>query len=352
MRILATLVFCAAATIAAPPQPFIESAEYPWSGRPAHLWERDLVLLKSAGFTHVSFSAGKDVDEIAPLIRIVRSLNLEADLEGAIPPPLASLSRAHGGPLTDSPGAAGVVRVSALSADGLHRATNAFLPPGRPILWTDIFDTLAGSTFHAGAVSFNGVERAASLALHRHALLTRYWGHLASALKPVTGAATVVPAPAITLRQYSASGASFVLATNTARMPWSGDIRAAYAFAKRFIALPSVEVAPQDSLQLPVNIPLSEGPLCRGCTGFATADHLIYATSELTGMEYENGILALEFYAPTPGEALLQLHREPQGPLVAGGKLAQFTWDDAAKAAVDDAMVTVFKQLAVPQKKQ
>lgn len=28
------------------------------------------------------------------------------------------------------------------------------------------------------------------------------------------------------------------------------------------------------------------------------------------------------------------------------------TWDDAAKAAIDDAMQTVFKQLAVPQKKQ
>lgn len=30
----------------------------------------------------------------------------------------------------------------------------------------------------------------------------------------------------------------------------------------------------------------------------------------------------------------------------------EFTWDEAAKAAVDDAMLTVFKQLAVPAKKQ
>lgn len=30
----------------------------------------------------------------------------------------------------------------------------------------------------------------------------------------------------------------------------------------------------------------------------------------------------------------------------------EFTWDEAAKAAVDDAMLTVFKQLAVPPKKQ
>jgi hypothetical protein len=30
----------------------------------------------------------------------------------------------------------------------------------------------------------------------------------------------------------------------------------------------------------------------------------------------------------------------------------EFTWDEAAKAAVDDAMLTVFKQLAIPPKKQ
>jgi hypothetical protein len=30
----------------------------------------------------------------------------------------------------------------------------------------------------------------------------------------------------------------------------------------------------------------------------------------------------------------------------------EFTWDEASKAAVDDAMQTVFKQLAIPQKKQ
>jgi hypothetical protein len=57
-------------------------------------------------------------------------------------------------------------------------------------------------------------------------------------------------------------------------------------------------------------------------------DHLAYATAELTAMEYENGILAMEFYAPFAGEAVLQMSRQPTGPLVAGGKLLPFDWDD------------------------
>jgi hypothetical protein len=45
-------------------------------------------------------------------------------------------------------------------------------------------------------------------------------------------------------------------------------------------------------------------------------------------MEYENGILAMEFAAPSEGEVVLQLSQEPTGPLVAGGKPSKFDWDD------------------------
>ena len=62
---------------------------------------------------------------------------------------------------------------------------------------------------------------------------------------------------------------------------------------------------------------------------FANVDHLVYATAELTAMEYENGILAMEFFAPSGGEAILQLSREPlSGPFVAGGRPLPFDWDD------------------------
>ena len=45
-------------------------------------------------------------------------------------------------------------------------------------------------------------------------------------------------------------------------------------------------------------------------------------------MEYENGILAMEFAAPAPGEAMLQLDREPVGPYLAAGNPSDFDWDE------------------------
>ncbi|HXJ38047.1 MAG TPA: hypothetical protein VNH18_02145, partial [Bryobacteraceae bacterium] len=258
-------------------------------------------------------------------------LDLEADLQGPIPRDLEPLTRAHGGPLTEPlPGSP--ARVSALAPDALSRATNLFLSGAPGLVWTDVEDTLNGSTFRAGAVSFTGAERRAAVTLRRAAQLSRYWGHLASTLRPVAGAQPKLPAPAITVRQLAtASGVSFATVTNIARTPWTGELKLAYPAVKRFLALPSVTVPAQDSLRLPVGVPLMAGPLCHDCTAFATPDHLIYATAELTAMEYENGILAMEFYAPTAGEVLLQLSREPAGPLVAGGLPAPFKWDDSAK---------------------
>jgi len=54
---------------------------------------------------------------------------------------------------------------------------------------------------------------------------------------------------------------------------------------------------------------------------------MIYATAELTDMEYENGILAMEFIAPSAGEVVLQLSHEPTGPLIAAGRPSVFDWD-------------------------
>ena len=54
---------------------------------------------------------------------------------------------------------------------------------------------------------------------------------------------------------------------------------------------------------------MSLGPdgLCRECTNFSAAEHIVYATAELLSVEFENGILAMEFAAPAAGEAILQL---------------------------------------------
>jgi hypothetical protein len=100
-----------------------------------------------------------------------------------------------------------------------------------------------------------------------------------------------------------------------------------YSPADRVIELPGVALGPHEVLWLPVNIPLEQGPLCTGCNGFAPPDHLAYATAELTAMEYENGVLAMEFIAPKPGQAIVQLSHEPTGPLLAGGRPTVFDWD-------------------------
>src|SRR5580704_10117593 len=99
------------------------------------------------------------------------------------------------------------------------------------------------------------------------------------------------------------------------------------------MSVPGVAVPAHDALWLPVNVPLTAGPLCKDCSAFANADHLVYATAELTALEYENGILAMEFAAPSAGEVVLQLSREPSGPLVAGGKPSSFEWDEHSQRA-------------------
>jgi hypothetical protein len=106
-----------------------------------------------------------------------------------------------------------------------------------------------------------------------------------------------------------------------------------YPAAKRELGIKGVTVPARDALWLPLNVPLTAGPLCKDCSAFANVDHLIYATVEMTAMEYENGILAMEFAAPSAGEVVLQLSREPSGPLVAGGRPTEFDWDEHTQRA-------------------
>ncbi len=327
----ALLLLCLSAVPCLAASGWVEAVEFPWAGIPQHLRERNLLWLKAAGITHVSLPPAPDPADLLPLIRTIQRLDMEVDLEGPAPASMAALTREHEGPLT-GPLPGPPVRISALSSDALTRASTLFLTSSKAVLWTDVFDTLTGSVYRPGAIAFDGTERPAALALRRSAQFTRYWGHLGTGLRTTPGAQPSLPAATLSVRQYTTpAGASFASAVNTSHSPWTGDLRVAYSPSHRFIAVPAVTVPPSGTVRLPVNIPLMAGPLCHDCTGFATPDHLIYATAELTAMEYENGILAMEFYSPAAGEAMLQLSREPSGPLVAGGKLAAFTWDDSAK---------------------
>jgi hypothetical protein len=314
---------------------WVESVEFPWNAYPRQLWERELVWMKNIGITHVSLPPDKDTERLNEVIRIIRRLDLEADLESPVPDALQPLTRAHGGPLTEPlPGPP--MRLSALAPGVLARSRDLLAVGAGALLWTNVEETIDGSGFHEGAVNFAGEEKPATLAVRRNAQLALFWGKTFPALRPAPGAgirldAGAPPATGISVRQFIGdNGASLVSFANKSAMPWTGDLRVFYTAAKRSIAIPSVSIPAHDVLWLPVDLPLTDGPLCRNCSAFGNTDHLIYATAELTEMEYENGILAMEFYAPSAGEAVLQLSREPAGPLVAGGKPVAFDWDDHA----------------------
>jgi hypothetical protein len=319
---------------------WVESVEFPWNAFPKPLWERELVWLKDIGITHVSLPPAQDASELAELtdaIRIIRRLDIEADLEGPVPDSLQQLTRAHGGPLTD-PLTGPPVRISVLAPSAVTHERELLTSGTIALMWTDVEETLGPGGYHSGAINFAGEEKPATIALRRSAQLSMFWNKIFPSLHLVPGAGIIVagnppvasskatPSPAV--RQFAAgNGVSVVSVVNKSARVWTGDLRVLSPAIKHLMTVPGVSVPAHDAMWLPVNVPLTAGPLCKDCTAFANADHLVYATAELTAMEYENGILAMEFAAPSAGEVILQLSREPSGPLVAGGKPSPFDWD-------------------------
>ena len=210
-------------------------------------------------------------------------------------------------------------------------------------------ETLGAAGYRPGAVSFAGEEKPATTPLRRSAQLSAYWSATFPMLRAVPGAGVKIAAasmptgtsatgttapPMPSVRQFTGpNGISVVSIVNKSAKPWTGELRVFYAAAKKELGVPGVSVPARDALWLPVNVPLTAGPLCKDCSAFANSDHLIYATAEMTNMEYENGILAMEFAAPSAGEVVLQLSREPSGPFIAGGKPIDFDWDEHAQRA-------------------
>ena len=323
------------------------SIEFPYDGIPRPLWERELAHLKEMGVAHVSLPASQDATQPDDIIRIIRRLGLEADLEGPIPDRLQSLSKSHGGPLTDA--LAGAVRITATMPRALDNERKLLASGTQSIVWTDVFETLGSEkgkpAYRPGVVTLAGTEGPGAALIRREAQLARFWGSHLSGLPESHGARLAVPVEGVSVHQYIADkasstilsvapvGLSLVSVINDSPDAWTGEVRVMYPALQRPIALPSVTVAPYNVLWLPVNVPLTAGPLCTGCAGFAPTDHLAYATAELTDMEYENGVLAMEFIAPSAGEAVLQFSREPAGPLIAGGHPVVFDWDAKTQRA-------------------
>ena len=113
-------------------------------------------------------------------------------------------------------------------------------------------ETLDANGFHAGAVSFAGEEKSATLAIRRNAQLALYWGKTFPALHQTPGAGVKVPEGAVPITGISVSqfaaenGISLVSVANKSAKPWTGDLRVLYPrAAKRIrIGVPGVSVSP------------------------------------------------------------------------------------------------------------
>jgi hypothetical protein len=272
------------------------------------------------------------------------------DLEAGLDPFLAS----HGGPIAFVEGSGGVfdapqpppplTAVSAMDPRALSESRGALATGRGSLLWKDVEDLLPpvgweapGSPIvHPGAVSLAGEERTSVTPLRRDALLWRYWNAVLPTMKPtrpVRLLAGRLPPGVLAQQLVAARGASALSIVNTRNSDFQGALQVVYPPSGRRMALPTIRLGPGEALWLPIHVPLATEGFCRDCSGFGNADHILYATAELNAVEYENGILAMEFSAPRAGEVVLQLSQAPSGPLLAAGRPTDFDWDERTMRA-------------------
>jgi hypothetical protein len=373
---------------------FTQAVEFPYYLYPRTLWERELVWLKYQGIRTIEFSipwnwhqlpqGGFDfIGSTSPrrdlmgFVRLMRRLGLRAWVRPLPPVPgwsnggapagsvsaaaqsawlaalgsvLATQTASHGGPVAwvegrvpglDA-GAAptNVLTLSAADADALPRSRAFIAGAHGALLWTNMEDALypagwepgSGPLLRNGAIGINGDDRSGGAAMRRDAALLRNWAPLLTAFQAVP-----LPKPAagkfpegVTAVELSSLAASAVSISNRGRQPFHDELRVVEPVSKRTLAIPNVTVPPGESLWLPLAVSLGQKGLCRECTNFSIGERIVYATAELLAIEYENGILAMEFTAPVDAEAVLQLERQPVGPYLAAGKPTKFEWDEKA----------------------
>ncbi len=327
MRAAALLALLATSLQAAPAGEFVHAVEFPYRHFPRQFWERELVWLKNIGVNTVLLRVDAP-SELLPLLRTFRKLELRAwlkclaPLEGALETQVA----AHGGPIAFGEGCglgviAPPVPLTVLSANdpaALLKSRTAMAASHGTLLWQDVEDAPLAPVFRHGAVSLNGEEKPAVAALRRSAGLLRQWSALLPGMKPVRHR---IPGPLTVIRMepLKPGGPGAASVVNNSRQPYAGPLP--------ILKIPRLELAAGQALWLPVEFPLA-GPLCHERTAFAKGERIVYATAELQTVEYENGILAMEFSAPAAGEVVLQLTRQPTGPYLAAGKPTKFDYDE------------------------
>jgi hypothetical protein len=387
LKRLAVLLLFALAAHTARAAGYLQAVEFPYYLYPRTLWERELVWLKNIGVETVEFSIPASYHSPQPgefdltglssprrdlvgFVRLLRKLGLRAWVRPLPPVPglvgarldaaqqrawlrqleqvLATQTESHGGPIAFVEGRAlaidaaappsPVTTISAIDAGAFARSREALSSARGALLWTDVEDALYPAGWAAnpatllrpGAVALSGEEHPATAALRRDAALMRGWAPLFAGLHRVP-----LPKPAaghwpegVSAVELVSPAASALAITNTSQKPFHDDLRVLEPLTRKALLIPGISVGPGQSLWLPLSVSLGPDGLCRECTNFSPAENVVYATAELLSIESENGILAMEFAAPEPGEVILQMARRPTGPLLAAGHPTEFDWDE------------------------
>ncbi len=307
LRVLLALWIAGGLNAVAPPPPNTTLAvEFRFDRVPRHLWARELVWLKNMGVPAIA---------VTGLTPEASSLTAQAGLTII--------------PESDVTG----MRISVLGANALVRSRKELLA-ARPVVWTDV-ESETAPFFHRGAVALSGDEDASLQSLRREANVLRYWSPVLES-KQTFSVPNHLPDTIHLVQKAIAEaspGASAVSVANSGKTAWTGELHVTLPSYKRAIQIPGVTIPAQDALLLPVDVAFSDPRFCRFCSGMSNSERLLYATEELTAIEYENGILSFEFYAPNAGVAVLQLEREPAGPMLAAGHPIAFDWDAENKRA-------------------
>jgi hypothetical protein len=387
LKRLAGLLLMAFAAWPACAADYLQAVDFPYYFYPRALWERELVWLKNIGVQTVEFSIPAGYHQLQPgefdlngrtsprrdlvgFVRLLRKLGLRGWVRPLQAVPgmvttrldaaqqrawlkqleqvLATQTASHGGSIAFVEGRvlaidaaappSPVTTISAIESTAFARSREAINTARGALLWTDVEDAVYPAGWAAnpstllrkGAVGLSGDEHPATAALRRDAALLRSWALLFADLHRVT-----LPRPAagklpegVTAVELVSSPASAVSITNTSLKPFHDDVRVVEPFTGRTLVVPGVSVGPGQSLWLPLTLSLGPDGLCRDCTNFAPTEHIVYATAELLAIEFENGILAMEFAAPQAGEVILQMTHRPSGPFLAAGKPTEFDWDE------------------------
>jgi hypothetical protein len=387
LKRIAALLLLALAAHTARAADYLQAVEFPYYLYPRTLWERELVWLKNIGVETVEFSIPAGYHSPQPgefdltgrtsprrdlvgFVRLLRKLGLRAWVRPLGPVPglvsarldpaqqrawlkqleqvLATQTESHGGPIAFVEGRALAIdaaappspltTISAIDAAAFARSRDAMSSARGALLWTDVEDALYPAGWAAnpatllrpGAVALSGEEHPATAALRRDAALLRGWARLFAGLHHVT-----LPKPAaghwpegVSAIELVSPAASALNITNASQKLFHDDLRVVEPLTQKTLLIQSASVGPEQSMWLPLSVSLGPDGLCRECTNFAPTEHIVYATAELLSIENENGILAMEFFAPEPGEVILQLARRPTGPFLAAGMPTEFEWDE------------------------